>query len=599
MANADVGKYRKGLLRLGGTCNNACFFCHARGATSTVADLDTQECRRRIEVLARAGIEMVVFSGGEPTIRKDLIELCRFAGEKGLKSGIITNGRMLCYADFTRSLFEAGARYFLLSLHGDDETIHNRHTGTDSYRQTLAGLAAVSQYPVQLVVNTVLTTINAPRLDRIAGLLSRFGPLRYKVSLPEPRGVLLENMRYALNPEAAAVAANKLSNCVDPSIVDVGFDGFTPCLLNNYFSLNDDFFTHGFCFVWNTDEDSCFPPDRGDRSYLNTCVFCAYYGLCPGIYSRYLSVFPKVCLQPVLRAVSNSICFEQRSSHPDPGGAACVEPFMSVPQPARWLALRDSGRLLMYSTNESMTDVPELCSIKNDLEQVYSVDPRKTQSFFKQERLSKLRLTDTCRGCEKIYACPGVFEKATGVNPFDEALSDIMSLLDRVKGSVCESGCGEGPLFEYFKERHRAGAISLYLGVDPALPESGSFGDGSFILKNVRFEDLTWDGKKFDNVIMFRSYNHLNDLEQGMKTLDAITTAGSMVIIAEDARHIEIPTGRSNRKKKAADFHHYRNHSLRDVERLLDTWGFKTIETFPVTNESASHWILTARKISS
>lgn len=592
-------EYRKGLLRLGGSCNNECFFCHAHDATRPVVNLDTLECRRRIETLARAGVQMVVFSGGEPTIREDIIDLCRFAGEVGLKSGVITNGRMLCYTDFTKKLFDAGARYFLVSLHGDNEDIHNKHTCTNSFKQTMAGISVVSAYPVQLVINTVLTSHNAGRLKKILEIANRVGAAKYKVSLPEPRGELLNNFSVVLSPDSAASVANKLVASAGDSVAKIGFDGFTPCLLDNYFYSNDDFFTHGFSFVWNMKNTSFFHPDRGDRSHFNSCLLCSYYGICPGIYSEYLSVFPHFRLRPIHHPVSNSIGFEMRSSHPNHGEYPCTESFMSVLSPERWLALRGSGNLVMHSTNEIMTDTVELHKIKHDIEQVYLADNQKKQSFFNQEKLIKLRMADNCRDCKKKLVCPGVFERTPGQNPFDASMSHIIRLIEDVKGSVCEVGCGEGPLFNYVKKKQEEGTISFYLGIDPALPEACSSREESFVLKNIRFEDLKWKGKKFDFVVMFRSYNHMRDIGKGLKTLDAITDDGSIVIIAEDLRHIEIPVGGSPENKKALDFHHYINHSLKDAERLLNSRGFQTLEASPVTRDGACHWVLVVRKVAS
>ncbi|MCK5845788.1 MAG: radical SAM protein, partial [Victivallales bacterium] len=97
---------RKILLRLGYSCNNECVFCHSRDRRFKNADQGTDLITLRIEAAAEAGVDMVVFSGGEPTIRKDLFELCARAQSVGLEVGLITNGRMLYYKDYAERLYE-------------------------------------------------------------------------------------------------------------------------------------------------------------------------------------------------------------------------------------------------------------------------------------------------------------------------------------------------------------------------------------------------------------------------------------------------------------------------------------------------------------
>ncbi|HOC92328.1 MAG TPA: radical SAM protein [bacterium] len=294
-----AGEKTKALLRLGYTCNNNCFFCHSYRTGEEKTDLETEECERRIALAAKAGAGTVVFSGGEPTIRKDILHLCRYAKSIGLKSGIITNGRMLGYKGFCEKLHLAGLNYALVSLHGDNEETHDLHVGTSAFSQTLAGLTEIARLPVSLVVNTVLTKLNSDRLENMLAVISKFAPLRWKISLPEPRGAILSRMNLTLNPNDAASSVSKLlSSKKPPSGVSLGFDGFTPCLLEDYFALNDDFFTHGFSMVWYADEDRFYTPDRGNRNLRQTCQECAYYDVCPGIYAEYLFHYPDLKLIP-------------------------------------------------------------------------------------------------------------------------------------------------------------------------------------------------------------------------------------------------------------------------------------------------------------
>ena len=87
----------KALLKVGYTCNNSCGFCHASEHRAH-GDLTTAQLRRKIARCAAAGYDTVVLSGGEPTIRGDLVALAGYARDHGLDFGLVTNGRMLSYA---------------------------------------------------------------------------------------------------------------------------------------------------------------------------------------------------------------------------------------------------------------------------------------------------------------------------------------------------------------------------------------------------------------------------------------------------------------------------------------------------------------------
>lgn len=291
-------QYRKALIRLGHPCNNRCLFCHSAARNERI--LSTAQAMDKIRDAAGQGADMIVFSGGEPTIRNDIFSLCEYTKTSGLEAGIITNGRMLCYKEFTDRLMGLDLKYVLVSLHGHDAETHDMLTGTQGFAQTMAGLRNMAGRAGQLVVNTVVTRFNARHLGDIARLLQPFAPLHYKISMPEPRGGIIENPGQVLAPNQAAQAVlGFLSQHNAQAGVTVGVDGMTPCLLPEFFHLNDDLFTHGFFLISEPDEESFFPPDHGDRAMSPDCPLCSFYRSCPGIYRKYFELFADIRLEPI------------------------------------------------------------------------------------------------------------------------------------------------------------------------------------------------------------------------------------------------------------------------------------------------------------
>jgi len=73
-------------------------------------ELTTEEWQRALRLLWEAGVPHVVFTGGEPTLREDLVELVRYAEELGQVTGLLTDGRRLWDPAYLDELLLAGAR---------------------------------------------------------------------------------------------------------------------------------------------------------------------------------------------------------------------------------------------------------------------------------------------------------------------------------------------------------------------------------------------------------------------------------------------------------------------------------------------------------
>lgn len=80
-------------------------------------ELDTQEWRAILDKAEKIGIPHIIFTGGEPTLREDLVELIEYAETKGLVTGIITNGQRLLDEDYFNKLLMSGLDHLMLIWH--------------------------------------------------------------------------------------------------------------------------------------------------------------------------------------------------------------------------------------------------------------------------------------------------------------------------------------------------------------------------------------------------------------------------------------------------------------------------------------------------
>lgn len=121
-------------------CNLKCVHCYAQSEDRDYAgEMSTEEAKVMIDDLAEFGAPVLLFSGGEPTMRKDLVELMHYAKGKGMRVVISTNGTLIT-ADRAKQFAEVGLSYVGVSLDGGKET-HDKFRGLPgSFSKAIAGI---------------------------------------------------------------------------------------------------------------------------------------------------------------------------------------------------------------------------------------------------------------------------------------------------------------------------------------------------------------------------------------------------------------------------------------------------------------------------
>ena len=121
-------------------CNLKCVHCYAKALEEDGADaISTEQGKAIIDDLAAYGAPVMLFSGGEPLVRKDLVELARHATSKGMRAVISTNGTLIS-KEKARELKSVGLSYVGISLDGGEE-VHDRFRKVPgSFKKALQGI---------------------------------------------------------------------------------------------------------------------------------------------------------------------------------------------------------------------------------------------------------------------------------------------------------------------------------------------------------------------------------------------------------------------------------------------------------------------------
>ncbi|HLU47209.1 MAG TPA: radical SAM protein, partial [Planctomycetota bacterium] len=80
----------KALIKVGYGCNDHCTFCHTLDVRHI--DAEAAEVHRKIDRAKALGHTMIVLSGGEPTIRPELVRWATHAAALDMDFGLVTNG---------------------------------------------------------------------------------------------------------------------------------------------------------------------------------------------------------------------------------------------------------------------------------------------------------------------------------------------------------------------------------------------------------------------------------------------------------------------------------------------------------------------------
>ncbi len=150
-------------------CNLNCVHCYARAVHhSEENELSTQEGFTLLDDLAAFGVPVILFSGGEPLVRPDLIELANHAVGKGMRAVISTNGTLI---DKKKAMEfkKVGISYVGISLDGL-EKVNDHFRGMDgAFKMALKGIDNCLEAGIKVGLRF---TINQPNASQVPGIFN-------------------------------------------------------------------------------------------------------------------------------------------------------------------------------------------------------------------------------------------------------------------------------------------------------------------------------------------------------------------------------------------------------------------------------------------
>ena len=152
------------------TCNLRCMHCYAASDAERHDELSTDEAKAMIDDLAAFGSPVLLFSGGEPCVRGDLVELMSYAKAAGMRVVLSTNGTLIT-PELAREFASVGLSYVGVSLDGGRETHDSFRGCTGAFDRALTGLANAQEAGIKVGLRMTLNKLNFREVDDVFALM--------------------------------------------------------------------------------------------------------------------------------------------------------------------------------------------------------------------------------------------------------------------------------------------------------------------------------------------------------------------------------------------------------------------------------------------
>ncbi len=293
------------LVLTGFSCNNNCLMCSVRDRGSFYADRKYEAVVDDLKKGRENGFDWVEFTGGEPTIRRDIIDLVKKAKELGYKKiAVSTNGRIFSYFGFCEKIIRAGLNKITFSVLGPNKKVHEALTRTPgSFEEIITGIKNVQKFlGVHINVSSVISRLNYKPIVSFGRFIQSLGIKHWYLLdlIPDSNAKKFYKHLVVRLPELSR-EMNSLKK-ISSNFKEFGFFDFPLCIFKpELISLKN------ICLVnakarLDTTQQVGYDPKRIEvnkegiycdvyRQNVDICLRCIYYKDCGGVWREYINYF--------------------------------------------------------------------------------------------------------------------------------------------------------------------------------------------------------------------------------------------------------------------------------------------------------------------
>jgi pyrroloquinoline quinone biosynthesis protein E len=161
------------------------------------AELETEHWIRTFREARGLGVLQLALTGGEPMLRRDLVQLCAAARDAGLYSSLITAGTLFTAAR-AEALKSAGLDHVQISIQSPNADENDRIAGNRSFEKKIAAARLVKELDFPLTINCVLHRQNLDRIQEVLDLALDLGAQRLELANTQYYGWAVANQEALL-----------------------------------------------------------------------------------------------------------------------------------------------------------------------------------------------------------------------------------------------------------------------------------------------------------------------------------------------------------------------------------------------------------------
>ncbi len=171
-------------------CNLKCVHCRSSSELSVDEhpDFSLDEAKRVLDDIASYASPVVVLSGGEPLLRKDVFEIAHYGTGKGMRMCLATNGTLVT-PEVCGKIIEADIKMVSLSLDGASAATHdNFRNQTGAFDGTMKAISLFKEHGIPYLINSSFTVRNRQEIPDIYRLVKKLGATAWYMFMIVPTG---------------------------------------------------------------------------------------------------------------------------------------------------------------------------------------------------------------------------------------------------------------------------------------------------------------------------------------------------------------------------------------------------------------------------
>ncbi len=171
------------------SCNLSCIHCRASAEKGPYAgEFSTERCFRLIDDIAGFSKPVIILTGGEPLMRKDIFEIAEYGTRKGLRMVMAPNGTLIDEEN-AKMMVMSGIKRISISIDGSTRESHDRFRQVEgAFEGALRGIEYAGKAGLEFQINTTITGANMEELPDILALAVKLGAVAHHIFLVVPTG---------------------------------------------------------------------------------------------------------------------------------------------------------------------------------------------------------------------------------------------------------------------------------------------------------------------------------------------------------------------------------------------------------------------------